>query len=146
MRALTLWQPWAWAMSIGLKRIENRSWEPPAWLLGEHFALHASMKWDRASHETLEGALIPRAQEPDVPDRLELVYGAVVATCRLSLVVTSADAAEKHAGFDQRRWFMGPYGWVVGDVRQLAAPVSCRGYQGLWNLPPDVLEKVQAQL
>jgi hypothetical protein len=26
MKAISLWQPWAWAMAEGIKRIETRSW------------------------------------------------------------------------------------------------------------------------
>ena len=26
MKALTLWQPWAWAMASGMKLVENRPW------------------------------------------------------------------------------------------------------------------------
>ena len=26
--ALTVWQPWAWAIAAGLKRVENRGWKP----------------------------------------------------------------------------------------------------------------------
>src|SRR5690606_7935017 len=129
MRALTLWQPWAWAMSIGLKRIENRTWRPPAWLIGQRFCLAAGKKWDRASHEALEAGLDP--DDPDVPPRDELAAGAIVAVCRLDAIVTSADEASAVAGPDQARWFFGPVGWVIGrDVVTLPDPVPCRGFQG----------------
>ena len=33
IRALTLWQPWATLVALGIKRLENRSWKPPLdWL------------------------------------------------------------------------------------------------------------------
>lgn len=47
---------------------------------------------------------------------------------------------------DQRRWYFGPIGYVLRDVRALASPVSCRGWQGFWTLPPDVEHQVTAQL
>ena len=44
------------------------------------------------------------------------------------------------------RWFVGPFGWLLADVRALAAPVPCRGAQGLWAIPPDVETEVLRQL
>jgi hypothetical protein len=137
MRALTLWQPWAWTKAIGIKRIENRTWRPPGFMLGQRFALHAGKRWDRASHE----ALLNNAWTP--PPRAELAAGAVVATCRLVTVATSADEAARLAGADQARWFFGPFGWVVADVVTLPRPIPCRGFQGLWRLPADVAVAVK---
>lgn len=37
-RALTLAQPWPWAFPF--KNVENRTWQPPKWMLGRYFALH----------------------------------------------------------------------------------------------------------
>lgn len=34
MKALTLWQPWAWWVASGWKPIENRPWPPPASAIG----------------------------------------------------------------------------------------------------------------
>ncbi len=47
---------------------------------------------------------------------------------------------------DQRRWFFGPVGYVLRDVRALAVPVPCRGWQGFWTLPVDVERAVVAQV
>ncbi len=48
---------------------------------------------------------------------------------------------------DQRRWFFPDYiGYVPRDVRALAEPVSCRGWQGFWTLPPDVDAAVRRQI
>jgi len=48
-------------------------------------------------------------------------------------------------------WFCGPWGWKLLGERDdqplivLAEPVRCRGMQGLWEVPADVLEKMRAQ-
>jgi hypothetical protein len=132
-------------MSIGLKRVENRTWAPPEWLVGEDFALHAGKRWDSASHQSLSLHLAPA--DPQIPPRNELVFGAVVAVVRLGRVVGVKDAwAQNPLEHDQRRWFFGPYGWVVDNVRTLPAPVPCRGFQGLWGLPLDVEAAVLEQL
>jgi hypothetical protein len=40
----------------------------------------------------------------------------------------------------------GPIGYVLRDVRALATPVPCRGYQAFWTLPADVAARVEEQL
>lgn len=136
MKALTLWQPWAWAMACGLKRIENRIWEPPASMLGQRFALHAGRKWHEPSNTALWELL--DYDDPHPPRQDEAVHGAIVATTRLVAVVTNADAAARIGGGDQRRWFFGPYGWVVEDTRELDEPIYCRGLQRLWPIPAEL--------
>lgn len=143
MYAITLWQPWAWAMGIGLKRVENRPWEPPASLIGERFALHAGNKWDRASSRLL--AKLVKDGDPPPPEQGDVVHGAIVAITRLVAVVTTEEAARRIGGRDQARWFFGPYGWIVEDTVTLPEPVKCRGYQKLWNIPAETEKAVFRQ-
>lgn len=129
MKALTLWQPWTAVVASGLKRIENRPWEPPVDFFGERFAIHAGKKLDKNASQMLRKLTLP--SDPPTP---EIVRGAVVATARFGGVVTSAEDAERLAGENQGRWFFGPFGWLLYDIRQLADPIYCRGGQKLWNL------------
>ena len=46
MRALTLWRPWSDAIVFGPKRIENRTWVPPASMIGRYLAIHAGVRFD----------------------------------------------------------------------------------------------------
>jgi len=41
MKALTLKQPWAWAVAHAGKDVENRTWKPPASVIGQRIAIHA---------------------------------------------------------------------------------------------------------
>lgn len=131
MLALTLIQPWAWAICHAGKRIENRDWKPAARVLGQRIAIHAGKKRDDQGLILSQGIAPPR----------ELPLMAVVATALLADVVSVSED----------RWFAGPWGWVLADVRVLAEPVPCKGALGLWRLPPEValavgleLEKQQA--
>lgn len=36
------------------------------------------------------------------------------------------------------RWWIGPVGWLLADVRRVAPVIECAGAQGLWTLPEDV--------
>ncbi len=53
MRALTLHQPWAWAVAAGHKVVENRTWapSPKAVRLGDLFAVHAGKTYDDAGEQ-----------------------------------------------------------------------------------------------
>lgn len=130
MRALTLWQPWAYAITHLGKRVENRSWAAPEALRGCKIAVHAGLRFDAEAFGELEAEL------GDLTGA-EIVQGAVVATARLERVVIS----QRQLPEDQRRWWVGPYGWVLEDVLAIE-PVRCRGFQGLWELPPAIDEAV----
>ena len=41
MKALTIRQPWATLIALGVKTIETRSWRSPASLIGQRLAIHA---------------------------------------------------------------------------------------------------------
>lgn len=143
MRALTLWQPWAWAMGCGLKKIENRSWQPPMWMLDEWLALHAGMKWDGASDAALRKRLYFDA-DPPMPDRSELVHGAVVAVAKLCAL---------HGEPFRERWPKGmaqvvilvcdevlqdPELWALADEIVAARPEIATPFDGIREALADV--------
>jgi len=53
VKALTLWQPWSWAIAHAGKRVENRTWAPPASVIGQRVAIHAGLKLDDEAVERL---------------------------------------------------------------------------------------------
>lgn len=127
MRAITLWQPWAWAITHADKRVENRTWSPPESLIGEQIAIHAGKQFDESAIHLL------------VRCGGSLFFGGVVGVATLAGVTTSCPAG-------QDTWFSGPVGWILEDVVALADPVPCRGFQGLWALPEAVHQEVLVQL
>lgn len=143
MYAITLRQPWADCIAHFGKRVENRTWKPPAHLLGERIAIHAGKRFDTVGHDWL-------LRNPDLvgPNAIMsyalcLVLagknrprGAVVATAILADVVTEGDSP----------WFAGPYGWLLREVKTLETAVPCRGAQGLWKLPDDIAKAVEGVL
>ncbi len=149
MRALTLWQPWAWAIVAGHKLVENRPWPPPANLWADEvIAIHAGKTWDDGGAESIL-ELLDLAEFP--VDPLVTAAGAVVGVARVSNFVRVNSSHHQHHPADaltdeERRWFFGPYGWVLRDVRRLDVAVPCRGYQMLWKLPDDVEAEVRRQL
>lgn len=124
MYALTVKQPWAWAIMRGLKGVENRTWEPAPAAVGQLVALHAGKAFDKAGYADFGEIL--RQTGASLPEMDVYQYGAVIAVARLKAVVKQSPSP----------WFFGPFGWVLSDVVALPVPVPCRGALGLWQLPP----------
>ena len=127
MLAITLWQPWATLVAIGVKTIETRSWGTS---YRGPLAIHAS-KRDLAYHEMilfqdlLAGVIMP--------------LGKIVATCEL-VDVQRIDHSWAHLSHLERRlgdFSIGRYAWFLGPVELVDPPVPARGSQGLWNWDPN---------
>lgn len=133
MRALTLWRPWPWAILHAGKRVENRGWKPPAWILGEPVALHAGKKLDLEALEDMRDGLYGESAMR-APDEHPM---GVVGVVRFS--GHSTDSIDPWAS-------PGAIAWHISEVIDLPEPIACRGEQGLWVLPQDIEAEVQRQL
>lgn len=155
MMALTLWPEWATAVAHLGKRCENRDWKPPSYAIGARIAIHAGKfiggrpgrpaaaegmdaVWRNAPDEVGTLGLITHHGEPAFAlggRTIPVVTSAIVATVRL----VGADLEERTP------WDVpGAWHWRLEDVRTLAEPVACRGAQGLWEVPRDIVERVNA--
>lgn len=125
MRALSVRQPWAWAIFHAGKDIENRSWKNQDTV--GLIAIHVSGRTD-----ALE-LLPPRTRHPTSED---LVSGAIIG------VVDVVRVVENH----RSKWFAGPLGWVLRNPRPINSPIRCNGRLGLWTLPPAVEGRLLRQI
>ena len=125
MRALTVRQPWAWAIIYGGKDIENRSWTN-CHATGT-IAIHAGYGVDPLE-ELPSGVKKPRHGY--------LVRGAIIG------VVDVIDIVDHH----RSKWFRGPLGWLLRNPRPLLKPISCKGRLGLWRIPQSDEDAIRRQL
>jgi len=139
--ALTVWQPWASLIAWPLKPVENRTWRAP-WVLGKRIAIHAGNKFDEDA--ALHLSVMP-CPVPEIVQLSRKTKGAIVCTAVVDRFVNRADVEtnlhEEFALTSYFTWFSGPVGWVLRDVQKFD-PVPCRGAQGLWTVPPDVLARI----
>lgn len=154
--ALTLIQPWASAIVYGHKRIENRTWAPPARLVGQEILIHAGASWDRDAAASIAQRYV-RA-EHEVPDwlyREGSPFKTLLGTARLVGVLrghgghfTGELRSLRHAQLAERSqsWFFGPVGWLLDEVRPLREPVPCKGALGLWRPSPDALAELSRHI
>lgn len=151
MKAVTLIQPWATAVMHWGKPVENRSWAPPAALVGQRIAIHAGKKLDvDAMHD-----LVIRGMAPDVES---VPQGVILGTVRLDGWIETNErravrewnfgalCGARPVNFDEllaSAWLVpGGFAWVLSDPEPLATPIPCKGAQGLWNVPADVLAQM----
>jgi len=146
MRALSVRQPWAWAICHG-KDVENRS-------RGTRYrgllAIHASK-----SAPFREDVFDPRIEDLIAANGFRLddppsAQGAVVAVAELTGCHEANHCLEVRPGQSARQcspWaHASQFHWRLANVRPLAEPVPCRGMLGLWRLPDEVEKAVRAQV
>lgn len=155
MKALTLHQPWASLIAVGLKTVETRSWST------KHrgpIAIHAGKQqmageiplrlwWD--NHDVLEPQI-------DTADWETLPLGKVVALANLVDVVPISelawtqtlsitehflqmDGGRCHIAESERPfgdYHHGRFAWLLENITPLRVPTSAIGRQGLWNWDP----------
>lgn len=119
MKALSILQPWAWAITQGVKRVENRRW---ATKFRGQFLIHAGKKWGPEQRDDLAWIL---ARFPHLAKQVpkEFERGGVVGVATLTDCVSERDDP----------WFFGPCGFVLADARPLPFH-ACPGKLGFFNL------------
>jgi len=115
MKALSISQPWAWAILYAGKWIENRKWNTNfrSW-----FLIHAAKSWDQRGYDYLKSLKIY-----SLPPREEIRAGGIVGIGKINNVITE--------GTDF--WFEGPYGFVIKHSRPLPFR-ACPGRQRFFNI------------
>lgn len=152
MRALTLQQPWAYAVTHLGKRVENRSWQPSDSALGEDIALHAARKVDVGAIKGMKHAGLWRDPAVDPADPFAEPYprSAIVAVVRIAAwtetdgisITVEGDDVDEREILDSP-WYTGEVGILFRNVRVLREPVPCKGALGLWTVPADVEARVR---
>jgi hypothetical protein len=153
IRALTIRQPWASAITFGDKRVENRT-KPTTYrgLLAIHAGL--TVDWDAAEKAWPAAGLAPYVfGAPRSAWTASLPLGAVIAVAELAGchddgAATCLKPHGRRGGLVMcSPWARGfSWHWELGAVRPLGTPVPCKGALGLWRLPEDVEKAVRAQL
>lgn len=117
-KALSINQPWAWAILHAGKDIENRDWQ--TYFRGR-FLIHAGLRIDEAGFGAIETIC---GQRP--PDNLPT--GGIIGAATLT------DCVHQHDYQGKSPWFFGSYGFVL--TRAEALPFRpCVGALGFFE--PD---------
>lgn len=144
MRALSIRQPWAWAICHG-KDVENRSrGTRHRGLLAICSSKSAPYRSDLEDPRIVD--LIAAIRLDDPPS----AQGAVIAVADLAGCHHANECLRGRPG--QRAEMCSPWAhasafhWQLANVRPLPEPVPCKGMLGLWRLPEDAEKAVRAQV
>jgi hypothetical protein len=136
MRAISLWQPWASAVALGVKRVETRHWSTN---YTGPLVIHAAKRWTRAEREFAQiehtlGRLPPR-----------LPLGALVATCTLMGCRLTQDVSHQLGSIERMygNYDAGRFAWFLTDIKPFSEPIPWKGAQGFFNVPDDVCTALQ---
>lgn len=143
MKALTVQQPWAWAIAYGGKNPELRS---RATSYRGPLAIHAGARW------STRGATDARVLDAwttwlrmDRPIRRELLERrAVIAVAELVDCHPAAHCCPPWG--DDTYDGKSVHHLTLADVRPLAEPARCQGALGLWTVPDDIAAAISAAL
>lgn len=119
--ALSVRQPWAWAIIHAHKRLENRT--PTAIRLGKmttglRIAIHASKGMTRDEYESVRGYLPAKCPRPD-----DLIRGAIIGSVYVRDIIRESNDP----------WWCGPRALVLEDPRPCCAPIPCVGALGYFE-------------
>lgn len=126
MKALSVKQPWAWALFHG-KPVENRGWSTsyrgPLLIHASKTFDYAGMEWIILEHKKLGLSLAT------MPQRVEYYpLGGFIG------VVDVIGCVSDH----ESPWFFGPWGHVYANPRTIEC-VPYRGMPGLFEVPDTIL-------
>lgn len=154
MRALTVRQPYAWAIMHGGKTVENRArafmWRRG---VGQRVAVHAAAlpHVGADSDGVLQAAMRGHTAEGEQQPAGALIRSAILGTVRL-VDVHEADGCcggwaqqyrlEQGPGYQRALYDV--VHLVVADPRPLAVPIPIAGKLGLWTLPADVTARLES--
>ena len=150
MYAITLHQPWATLIALGLKNVETRSWPAPVRLLGQTFAIHAGKRLVRQPGDRIEQELRARLGEEwsrAIPTGVVLATATLAGMARVKYVdLTSGhavhdDGTETGCAVGAGRTEIDPWGdfrtgrwlWLLTDVKALPEPIPAVGHQSFWH-------------
>lgn len=150
MKAITIKQPWATLIALGLKEFETRSW---ATKYRGPIAIHAGKSVDK---EAFRDPAIYRALcKKGIKQLKDLPTGAVIATAQLiechqvtkdyyDLHAEPRAATDKERVIEGDEWWFGNYeggrfAWQLADVKAIE-PVQAKGQLSLWNWDESAID------
>jgi hypothetical protein len=124
MKAISVQQPWAWAILHAGKDLENRQ---------VRFKYRGPLLIHAPLHLRAQDRMPPGVRQPKMD---ELPCGVVLDIVDLVDVVNHA----------RSKWWGGKYALSLRNPRRLKKPIPCKGVRGLWTPSPSLIRAVKGQL
>ena len=141
MKALTVQNPWAWAIIHGQKTVENRT---QRWKYRGPLAIHAGLRWSHRGND-----IVSRLTGVDIPPfnvgHPSEIQGAIIGVVQLVdchyITVGCCDSPWAETWYtDPKTGLHRQYAThlVLADPRPIE-PIVCRGALGLWTVPDHLI-------
>ncbi len=142
MKAISLWQPWASAIALGLKRFETRGWSTN---YRGPIAIHAAKKVSREQEDIFK--LLMCRGDFGVPMGAACLFsfsmlpkGAIVAVADLREVLSTTPIHRAPETWNELEYKLGDYtpgrfAWRLENVRALVQHYGFTGHQGFFEVP-----------
>ncbi|MCK5245025.1 MAG: ASCH domain-containing protein [Desulfobacterales bacterium] len=132
MKSISLWQPWASLMCMGLKKNETRGWETK---YRGPLVIHAAKKVIPWPSLQVQDAFHRAVAHPRV-----LPLGALI--CKVDLYDVVPTGPENMPDYPERNYgdySPGRFIWKTRHLEVFARPIPFRGRQRIFNVPDDIL-------
>lgn len=145
MRAISLWQPWASAVAVGIKGMETRGWSTN---YRGPLAIHAAKKDTVDNQNFFDCSLTQpwsdyRWAEAGYSRWGDLPFGAIVATATLGHVVRSEAILSAGPEADWGDYRPGRFVWILRDIVRLEQPIPWKGSQGFFTVEVPLVPEVR---
>ena len=131
MKAISLWQPWASAIALGMKRNETRHWHSS---YRGPLLIHAAKKKNKLPPDLIE------VFGQDISD---MPYGSII--CRVNLVDCQLITLQNRPPEGTLERALGDYTpgrfmWLTDNHKTFDNPIPFRGSQGFFNVPDELIK------
>ena len=128
MKALSVQQPWAWALSHGYKDVENRTWRT------RHrgpFLIHAGKSFDMDGYRWIQKHM----PSVPLPEPSAFARGAIVGYAKL---VDCHEPGSRRSGLCTSPWYFDQFGFEVRNARPVE-PVPLAGKLNFFAVPEELV-------
>ena len=137
LKAISLWQPWASLIPLGLKHYETRSWKTN---YRGKLLICSTVKNSKHYQQYLkikDELQLPAWNEENFP------HGCAIAVCDLvdcTKMTPEFIAQQSQTEILCGDWQVGQYAWKLENIQPITEPFAVKGKQGLFNISLKNLE------
>ena len=145
LKALSLTQPWASLVVLGIKKIETRSWRTSYRGVLVIHAAKGFPRWARDLCGDYPWSLALTNHGLSRPE--ELPVGALLGAVMVQNCLQTTSDLQAVLSDEERQ--LGDYApdrfaWQLSHALRFPRPIPCKGALGLWEIPPVELGAVEA--
>ena len=129
MKVLSLTEPYATLIKLGVKKIETRSWKTS--YRGKLYIHASSTRIPKEYRENQELMNLVNINK--------LNFGNIICSCNLVDCIKMTDEFIEKVKKNKKEYICGVYengryAWILDDIEVLNNPIPAKGHLGIWNM------------